>query len=70
MAGGPVLQLACLYVTALVSKKPVRRLRDVLLAGFGTGPLIVPLYLLMCRQMDNALFYDADPYCPEDLKVI
>ncbi len=69
MAGGPVLQLACLHVTALVSKKPLRRLRDMLLAGVGTGPLVVPLYLLMCRQMDHSLYVDADPFCPEDLRV-
>ena len=69
MAGGPTLQALSLHVAALTSKKPIRRLRDVLLEGLGHGPLVVPLFVLICRQIDHALFHDVDSFAPAPLKV-
>lgn len=70
LAGGPVLQYICLQMSASASKKPVRRLRDMLLAGTGSGALITPLFLLICKQFNVVLSHANGPLgTPTPLKV-
>ena len=68
-AGGPVLQSASLLASAQTSKKPPRKLCENFQAGFGMGPVTVPLLLLICQQLDATLFQDIDPQQPTSLKV-
>jgi hypothetical protein len=69
-AGGPVLQSVSMQTAVQTSKKPPRKLCENLQAGYGVGPVTVPLLLLICQQLDATLFHDVDPSVPAALKVI
>ena len=69
-AGGAVLQSVSLLASAQTSKKPPRKLFENLQAGFGVGPVTVPLLLLICQQLDATLFADPNPLQPTPLKVV
>ncbi len=69
LAGGPTLQSVCMNLSASVSRKPCRRLKDALVTGIDGHSLLLPLYILICQQVDHSLFYDADSFNPAPLKV-
>jgi hypothetical protein len=69
LAGGPTLQSVCMNLAASASRKPCRRLKDALIAGIDGRSMLLPLYILICQQVDHSLFYDPDPFNPAPLKV-